>query len=60
MYLADMITKQDKRAKVDYILSTVLKIKKEEVTNDKSREKSEVAEFLSEQMIKEVKKAFKK
>jgi len=60
MYLADMITKQDKKAKVDYILSTVLKIKKEETTNDKSRDKSEVAEFLSEQMIKEVKKAFKK
>jgi len=60
MYLADMITKQDKKAQVDYILSTVLKIKKEKDIEDKIREKDETIKFLSEQMIKEVEKAFKK
>lgn len=59
MYLTDMVTKQDKRAKVDYILSTVLKIKEKKNINDKEKDIKETVKFLSEQMLKEIEKAFK-
>jgi len=59
MYLTDIITKRRKQARVENILSQVLKIKSIEKDIKQLNDEKETIKFLSKQMIKELKKVLK-
>ena len=59
MYLTDIITKKGKEARVESILSQVLKIKSAEKDIKQANDEKETIKFLSEQMLKELKKVLK-
>ncbi|MCD5384443.1 MAG: hypothetical protein LRZ97_00835 [Candidatus Pacebacteria bacterium] len=59
MYLADIITKKNKEMRVENILSKVLKIKNTEKSEMNIIDEKETVKFLSEQMLREIRKAFK-
>ncbi len=58
MYLPEIIREKNKEIRARKILSDVLKIEINEESKRKETSKEETIKFLSEQMIKEVQKAF--
>jgi len=59
MYLTDVITKKNEKMRVENILSKVLKIKNTEKSEMSIVDEKDTVKFLSEQMIKEIRKALK-
>jgi len=59
MYLHEIITKDKEKIKVNNILSKVLKIKIEEKQPYAVKSEKETINFLTEHMIKEIKRALK-
>jgi len=59
MYLTDVITKKNEKIRVENILSKVLKIKNTEKSEMSIIDEKDTVKFLSEQMIKEIRKALK-
>jgi len=59
MYLTNIIAKRKDEMRVESILTKVLKIKNTEKKDDGVIDEQETVQFLSDRMIREIRKAFK-